>query len=43
MPFNELHKKDGLNWCSAGRSVEQMNHWFSAEDAKNLLDNGYKQ
>lgn len=42
MPFNELHKKDGLNWCSAGGSVEQMNHWFSAEDAKNLLDNGYK-
>lgn len=43
MPLNlELHRKDGEVWNSAGDSVEQMNLWFTAQDAKNLMNNGFK-
>jgi hypothetical protein len=42
MPFNELHKKDGHIWQSAGRNIENMNQWFTAEDAMNLYNNGFK-
>lgn len=43
MPLNlELHRKDGEIWNSAGDSIEQMNYWFTAEDAKNLMNNGFK-
>src|SRR5690606_34380107 len=42
MPHNPLHRKDGKVWCSAGKSVEQMHHWFTTEDAQNLLNNGFK-
>lgn len=43
MPLNlELHRKDGEIWNSAGDSIEQMNHWFTAEDAKSLMNNGFK-
>ena len=36
MPFNPLHKKDGHIWNSAGKSIENMNQWFTPEDAINL-------
>ena len=42
MPFNPIHRKDGKVWNSAGKSVEQMNYWFTAEDAKGLYNNGFK-
>jgi hypothetical protein len=42
MPLNRLHQKDGLVWNSAGDSIEQMNHWFTAEDAQSLYNNGFK-
>lgn len=43
MPLNLLlHRKDGKVWNSAGDSVEQMNLWFTSEDAKNLMNNGFK-
>ncbi len=43
MPLNlELHRKDGEIWNSAGGSVEQMNHWFTPEDAKSLMNKGFK-
>lgn len=43
MPLNlELYRKDGEIWNSAGSSIEQMNHWFTAEDAKSLMNNGFK-
>ena len=43
MPLNlELHRKNGKVWNSAGDSIEQMNHWFTAEDAKSLMNQGFK-
>lgn len=42
MPYNNLHRKEGKVWCSAGKCVETMKHWFTAEDAQSLLDKGFK-
>ena len=42
MPLNPLHQKDGKIWQSAGKSIENMNQWFTSEDAKNLYNNGFK-
>ena len=36
MPLNPLHQKGGHIWQSAGKSIENMNQWFTAEDAINL-------
>ena len=42
MDFCLDHKKDGKTWYSSGKSKENMQHWFSKEDAKNLIKNGFK-
>lgn len=43
MPLNlELHRKDGYIWQSAGKSIENMNQWFTSQDAINLHSNGFK-
>lgn len=43
MPLNlELHRKDGEIWNSAGKSIENMNYWFTPLDAKNLMNEGFK-
>lgn len=43
MPLNlELHRKDGYIWQSAGKNIENMNQWFTASDAINLYNNGFK-
>lgn len=43
MPLNlELHRKDGRIWNSGGKSIENMQYWFTALDAKNLLNNDFK-
>lgn len=43
MPPNlALHRKDGEIWNSAGKSIENMNQWFTPLDAKNLMQNGFK-
>lgn len=41
MDYNPEHKKDGKDWYSAGKSIENMQDWFSAEDACLLVKNGY--
>lgn len=42
MPYNPKHRKDGRVWNSAGKSIENMNQWFSREDAETLVNNGFK-
>lgn len=43
MPLNlELHRKDNRVWNSAGKSIENMNEWFTALDAISLMNNGFK-
>jgi hypothetical protein len=33
-----LDRKDGLIWQSAGKNIENMNQWFTANDALNLYN-----
>lgn len=42
MGFHERYSKNGRKWFSAGKSRENMNGWFSALDAQELYDAGYK-
>lgn len=43
MPLNlGLHRKDGRVWNSAGKSIENMNEWFTPLDAINLMNADYK-
>ena len=42
MPFNKAQQTDGYKWYSAGKSIENMHQWFSAEDAQRLVNNGFK-
>lgn len=43
MPENlALHRKDGEVWNSGGKSLENMNQWFTPEDAKSLMNKGFK-
>lgn len=43
MPLNlELHRKDGEIWNSGGKSIENMHQWFTVEDVKSLINNGFK-
>jgi len=42
MPLNPLHHKDGFVWQSAGKSIKNMNEWFTASDALNLQRNGFR-
>jgi hypothetical protein len=42
MPYNLLHKKDGEVWISTADSKDNMNYFFTTEDAINLYNNGYK-
>lgn len=42
MPFNPLHQLNGEVWNSGGKSIENMNEWFTSEDAINLYNSGFK-
>lgn len=42
MDYNPLYQKEGIIWNSAGKSIENMNQWFTSEDAINLYNNGFK-
>ena len=43
MPLNlQLHRKDGHIWQSAGKNAKNMNQWFTASDAINLYNKGFK-
>jgi len=41
MGFCDDHQREGKRWQSAGKNIENMNQWFSREDAENLVANGF--
>lgn len=41
MDYDERYKKDGRDWFSSCSHKEDLLHWYSKEDAKQLLDNGF--
>lgn len=41
MGYDERYHEDGLNWFSSCSNYVDLWHWYSLEDAKNLMDNGF--
>ncbi|MED1125171.1 hypothetical protein [Bacillus atrophaeus] len=42
MDFHPRYSQGGYKWFSGGKSIEQMAYWFSAQDALELHEAGYK-
>lgn len=41
MDYDERYKQDGRSWFSSCSNKEDLLHWYSMEDAKTLLNNGF--
>ena len=41
MDYDARYHKDGLNWFSSCSREEDLSHWYSLEDAKQLIANGF--
>ena len=41
MDYDSRYHKDGLNWFSSCSNKEDLSHWYSLEDAKELIANGF--
>ena len=41
MGYDERYHIDGKNWFSSCSKIEDLLHWYSKEDAKYLLANGF--
>lgn len=42
MDFHERYSKGGMKWFSGCNNINDMQHWFSDNDALELFKNGYK-
>lgn len=41
MGYDERYHKDSRNWHSSCSNIEDLSHWYSLEDALELLKNGF--
>lgn len=41
MGYDKRYHKDGRNWFSSCSHCEDLSHWFSLDDAKELIANGF--
>ena len=41
MDYDERYHLDGLNWFSSCSNIEDLKHWYSLEDAIELIKNGF--
>lgn len=41
MDYDERYHKDNKNWFSSCSNKEDLLHWYSLEDAKQLIKNGF--
>jgi hypothetical protein len=41
MGYDERYHKDGKNWFSSCSKKEDLSHWYSLEDALELLKSGF--
>lgn len=41
MDYDPRYHKDGKNWFSSCSKKEDLMHWYSLEDAKELIANGF--
>jgi len=42
MGYDERYQQDGKQWFSSCTKLEDLTHWYSVENAKDLLANGFK-
>lgn len=41
MDYDSRYHKDGRCWFSSCSNKEDLMHWYSIQDAKDLIDNGF--
>lgn len=41
MDYDERYHKDGRNWFSSCSRKEDLSHWYSLQDALNLIENDF--
>ena len=41
MGYDERYHKDGRNWHSSCSNKEDLAHWYSLQDALNLIEKGF--
>lgn len=41
MGYDERYHKDGKNWFSSCSNIEDLAHWYSLEDAVELINQGF--
>ena len=41
MGYDERYQKDGRQWFSSCSNKEDLLHWYSIQDAYNLINNGF--
>lgn len=41
MGYDERYHKDGKTWHSSCSNREDLSHWYSLDDAKQLVSNGF--
>ena len=42
MGYDERYHKDGRNWHSSCSRKEDLTHWYSLQDALDLISNGFE-
>ena len=42
MNYDERYRKDGRNWFSSCSNIEDLSHWYSLDDALELISRGYR-
>ena len=42
MGYDARYQKDGRNWFSSCSRLEDLTHWYSPQDAKDLMEKGFK-
>lgn len=41
MEYDERYKKDGRDWFSSCSDKKDLAHWYSLQDALELIENGF--
>ena len=41
MDYDERYHKDGRQWWSSCSNIEDLAHWYSLQDALDLINNGF--
>lgn len=42
MDYDQRYQKDGRSWYSSCSNIDDLSHWYSYNDALQLMNNGFK-